>query len=203
MWVPELGLRGLFKMSFLPHLTVVHGVGYGGSLVYANTLPVPKPSFFRASSWGHLADWQRELCPHYATAQRMLGATRNPHLTRIDQVFRKIATDLGRSEGDRSRPRSPCTSASLASPSPIPSLAAKGPSAAAASTAAAACSAVGTGPRTRSTRTILYLAEKRGLAVRTETEVTHVSPSAISPMRPALRHTAAEPGLPHRSPKRS
>ncbi|HEY5944393.1 MAG TPA: NAD(P)-binding protein, partial [Kofleriaceae bacterium] len=39
MWQPELGMRGIFKMTFFPHVTVVHGVGYGGgSLVYANTL---------------------------------------------------------------------------------------------------------------------------------------------------------------------
>src|SRR5262249_31334960 len=87
MWVPEIGMRGLFKMTFLPHITVVHGVGYGGgSLVYANTLPVPKDSFFKADSWGHLANWRMELGPHYLTAKRMLGATRNPNLTPIDDV---------------------------------------------------------------------------------------------------------------------
>ena len=58
MWMPELGMRGIFKMSFFPHITVVHGVGYGGgSLVYANTLPVPKDDFFQAPSWSHLAAW--------------------------------------------------------------------------------------------------------------------------------------------------
>jgi cholesterol oxidase len=34
-------------MSFLEHVTVMHGVGVGGgSLVYANTLPIPKDPFF-------------------------------------------------------------------------------------------------------------------------------------------------------------
>ena len=57
--------------------TVVHGVGYGGgSLVYANTLPVPKDPFFQAASWSGLADWKAELAPHYTTAQRMLGSLR-------------------------------------------------------------------------------------------------------------------------------
>ena len=49
--LPALRFRGLFAMTFLPHLTVVSGVGYGGgSLVYANTLPVPKDAFFAAPS---------------------------------------------------------------------------------------------------------------------------------------------------------
>src|SRR5437773_2254889 len=73
-WLPQVGFRGLFKMTFFPHITVVSGVGYGGgSLVYANTLPVPKDDFFQARSWSHLADWKRELGPHYDTARRMLG----------------------------------------------------------------------------------------------------------------------------------
>ena len=56
MWMPQVGLKGLFKMTFLPHVTVLSGVGVGGgSLVYANTLPTPGEAFFQADSWGHLA----------------------------------------------------------------------------------------------------------------------------------------------------
>ncbi|MBW2461213.1 MAG: GMC family oxidoreductase, partial [Deltaproteobacteria bacterium] len=57
MWMPAAGLRGIFQMSFLEHVTILHGVGVGGgSLVYANTLPTPTQSFFDAASWAHLAD---------------------------------------------------------------------------------------------------------------------------------------------------
>ncbi|MFQ5572543.1 MAG: NAD(P)-binding protein, partial [Rhodothermales bacterium] len=78
LWRPSLGWRGLFKMTFFRHVTVLSGVGVGGgSLVYANTLPVPRDDFFEAPSWAHLTDWKSELAPHYATAQRMLGATRH------------------------------------------------------------------------------------------------------------------------------
>ncbi len=46
MWNPMLGLKGIFQMSFMKHMTVLHGVGVGGgSLVYANTLPTPKSPF--------------------------------------------------------------------------------------------------------------------------------------------------------------
>ena len=37
MWLPSLGFRGLFKMTLLPNITALSGVGVGGgSLVYAN-----------------------------------------------------------------------------------------------------------------------------------------------------------------------
>ncbi len=99
MWMPAAGLRGIFQMSFLEHITVLHGVGVGGgSLVYANTLPTPKRAFFEAPSWSHLGAWQRELAPHYATAKRMLGAARNPRETYADRVLADIAKDLGRPE---------------------------------------------------------------------------------------------------------
>ena len=99
MWMPAAGLRGIFQMSFLKHVTVLHGVGVGGgSLVYANTLPTPKREFFEAPSWSSLAEWQKELVPHYATARRMLGANTNPRMTRGDDILRDIAKDMGRSE---------------------------------------------------------------------------------------------------------
>ena len=99
LWMPGVGFRGLFRMTFLRHVTALSGVGVGGgSLVYANTLPVPTERFFAAASWAHLADWQRELEPHYQTARRMLGAVPNPNVTRADEVIREIARDLGREE---------------------------------------------------------------------------------------------------------
>jgi len=86
LWFPGLGCRGFFKMTFFKHLTALSGVGVGvGSLVYANTLPVPGEDFFKAPEWGALADWQAELAPHYATAQRMLGVTQNPVVTDQDR----------------------------------------------------------------------------------------------------------------------
>jgi cholesterol oxidase len=78
-WAPALGCRGPFRMSFFRHVTVLSGVGVGGgSLVYANTLPVPGPAFFEHGSWAGLRPWADELAPHYATARRMLGAEAQP-----------------------------------------------------------------------------------------------------------------------------
>src|SRR5690349_7420427 len=97
MWLPGLGFRGLFKMTFLRHVTALSGVGVGGgSLVYANTLPIPRDDFFTGAAWRDLADWKTELAPHYATARRMLGATENPYVTRADEVIHQIGRALGR-----------------------------------------------------------------------------------------------------------
>jgi cholesterol oxidase len=99
MWNPSLGMRGPFQMTFTRHVTVLSGVGVGGgSLVYANTLPVPKDDFFAQGSWAGLRDWKQELEPHYATAKRMLGATRNPHLGTTDQVLQRIAAERGQED---------------------------------------------------------------------------------------------------------
>ena len=65
IWFPILNWKGLFKITIFRHLTVFSGVGVGGgSLVYANTLPIPKDNFFKASSWASLADWKEELKEH-------------------------------------------------------------------------------------------------------------------------------------------
>jgi cholesterol oxidase len=99
LWMPRLGMRGIFQMSFLRHLTVLSGVGVGGgSLVYANTLPRPRDGFFQSTSWSHLTDWRDELEPHYATAERMLGAAKNPNLYEGDRILRSLAAEANREE---------------------------------------------------------------------------------------------------------
>lgn len=95
LWRPGLGCRGPFRMSFLPHLTALSGVGVGGgSLVYANTLEQPGAAYYDAPSWRGLADWERELAPHYRTARRMLGAVPNPRITWADEALRDVAREL-------------------------------------------------------------------------------------------------------------
>lgn len=73
------------------------GVG-GGSLVYANTLLRPGEKFFKSPVWSDLADWEKELTPHYTTAERMLGVTPNPLLTPADLHLKQIAEEMGKGE---------------------------------------------------------------------------------------------------------
>jgi len=99
LWVPTLKMKGLFKISFFQHVGILSGVGVGGgSLVYANTLPVPKKAFFETGSWAHLNDWEAELAPHYRTALRMLGAEKNPSIRRSDRVMQELARRIGKED---------------------------------------------------------------------------------------------------------
>jgi cholesterol oxidase len=177
-WMPELGLKGIFQMSFLRHVTVLHGVGYGGgSLTYANTLPRPKDDFFAKPSWAHLADWQRELAPHYDTAERMLGAVENPRWTRADEIIAEIARDIGRA--DEHHP----TRVAVYFGEPgrdvdDPYFKGEGPRRTGCTFCGACMTGCKVGAKNTLDRNYLYLAEKKGLVVKTETEVTAVRASA-------------------------
>ncbi|MFW2388236.1 MAG: GMC oxidoreductase [Polyangiales bacterium] len=176
MWNPVVGLKGIFQMSFMKHMTVLHGVGVGGgSLVYANTLPTPKSPFFQGGSWGALRDWETELAPHYATAKRMLGATPNPLVTKGDVVMREIAKDIGREE--HMHPTE--VAVYFGEPNkkvPDPYFDGNGPD----RTGCNFCGACMTGCRIGAKNTLvknyLYFAEKHGAEVRAETQVTAIRP---------------------------
>ncbi len=96
LWLPVLKFSGFFKITFYRHVTILSGVGVGGgSLVYANTLPVPKSEFFNAKSWSHLTNWEDELLPFYKEAKRMLGVSPNPILQTGDVALKEIAKKKG------------------------------------------------------------------------------------------------------------
>jgi cholesterol oxidase len=96
LWLPRLGLTGMQRITWLKDVVILSGSGVGGgSLVYANTLYTPLPPFFADAQWAHITDWSSELAPHYDQAQRMLGVVENPTMTPSDQVFQKVATDMG------------------------------------------------------------------------------------------------------------
>ena len=96
LWLPTLRFFGFFRITLYRHVTVLSGVGVGGgSLVYANALQVPPKEFFRSGSWAGLADWERELAPHYQTVLTMLGAVPNPRLEPGDRALEKLAGEKG------------------------------------------------------------------------------------------------------------
>jgi cholesterol oxidase len=187
LWEPRLGARGIYQMSFMRHVTVLHGVGVGGgSLVYANTLPQPKRPFFAAPSWAHLADWQAELAPHYATAKRMLGVTRFPGDTPGDRVLASIAADLGRSEHFHKAD----VGVFFGQPGvevEDPFFGGSGPR----RVGCTQCGACMTGCRVGAKNTLdqnyLYLAERLGVEVRAETEVTALRAQADGSYRVETR----------------
>jgi cholesterol oxidase len=99
LWMPCLGWYGIMKLTFLRHITILSGTGVGGgSLVYANTLPVPKDEFFKSGSWASLADWKSQLAPFYHLANKMLGAVPTPKLFKADLALQELANKIGMAE---------------------------------------------------------------------------------------------------------
>ncbi|KJL27846.1 GMC oxidoreductase [Microbacterium oxydans] len=97
LWAPALGCFGVQRIHRLPHVMILAGAGVGGgSLNYANTLYQPGTAFFEDPQWHGLADWERELTPHYATAKRMLGVVEHyPHTGPVERIMAGAASDLG------------------------------------------------------------------------------------------------------------
>src|SRR2546425_13160578 len=95
--MPKLFCHGILRLTLLSDVLVGSGAGVGGgSLVYANTLPVPRADVFRHTEWPSGRDWEEALAPHYVTAKRMLGAATNPRLTEADRVLRECAEEIGK-----------------------------------------------------------------------------------------------------------
>ncbi len=175
-WMPLLNFRGIQKLTFLRHISILSGVGVGGgSLVYANTLPVPKPEFFTLGSWAGLTDWKQELEPHYATAQRMLGATTCPYKGHGDEVLEEVAADLGRSE--HYHPTE--VAVYFGEPEkfvPDPFFDGKGPERAGCNFCGGCMVGCRYGAKNTLDLNYLYLAEGLGCTILPDTEVTSVKP---------------------------
>ena len=176
LWLPQMKCFGLFKLTFFRHVGVLSGVGVGGgSLVYANTLPVPKKAFFTSPSWAHLADWENELEVFYQTALRMLGAATNPRMETGDIALRK----LGREIGMERHFEATNVSVYFGEPGktvPDPFFNGKGPDRA----GCTFCGGCMTGCRHNAKNSLdknyLYLAERLGAVIQPESLVTDVHP---------------------------
>src|SRR5574342_507207 len=96
LWLPALRAHGILQISILKGVMVLHGAGVGGgSLGYANVLEVPAAETFATPAWNQGMRWGEALRPHYETAKKMLGTTRNPKLWQADQILRQMAEERG------------------------------------------------------------------------------------------------------------
>ena len=176
LWLPWLRFHGLFKLTVFRHVATLSGVGVGGgSLVYANTLPVPKANFFQAETWAHLADWETELKPFYQTALKMLGAAPNPRLETGDRALQQLARQLGKE--DHFGPTN--VAVYFGEPDvtvPDPYFGGRGPR----RTGCNFCGGCMLGCRNNAKNTLdknyLYLAQQLGATIQAESEVYDVSP---------------------------
>ncbi len=176
LWFPQGGLYGFFKMTFLNHITVLSGVGVGGgSLTYANTLPVPKEDFFTSGNWAGLDNWQEKLTPFYTLAHTMLGAAKNTKTHAADTIVEEIAKDLGK-EADFKKSTVSVYFGSPGKTVKDPYFNGKGPD----RTGCTHCGACMTGCRYNAKNTLdknyLHLAQQLGAKILAEKEVYNVSP---------------------------
>ncbi|MDE2591951.1 MAG: GMC family oxidoreductase, partial [Actinomycetales bacterium] len=105
LFFPRLGLKGIQRIDLLSNVLIMSGAGVGGgSLVYANTLYRPPVEFFKTGSWAGMRDWQTDLAPHYATAEKMLGVVQNPFFSPADLVLKRAAERGGYGDSFRLTP---------------------------------------------------------------------------------------------------
>jgi len=94
LWIPQLGLYGIWNLSLLKHVFILHGTGVGGgSLNYCNQLLVPPDEVFEKPEWGP-GEWKARLGPFYDRAKCMLGANPSPQVGRADRILAEIGKEI-------------------------------------------------------------------------------------------------------------
>ncbi|MFW6331244.1 MAG: GMC family oxidoreductase, partial [Gemmatimonadota bacterium] len=125
---------------------------------------------------GHLADWRAELGPHYRMALRMLGATAVPFDSYADTVIREVARGLGR-EREHAPTRVGVYFGELGAEGRTvsdPYFDGAGPDTAGCIHCGGCMVGCRQGAKNTLDRNYLWLAERQGLEVRTESEVVAV-----------------------------
>jgi cholesterol oxidase len=193
-WAPALGLRGIMRNAPFRHVfsSSQTGVG-GGSLVYGGVLFRPQPAFYRDPQWGGLDSWEEMLAPHYATAERMLGARPVP----FDAPALELTREMGRHFGvENTFMRAP-VGVFFGEPGKTvadPYFGGEGP----ARTGCTRCGDCLVGCRVGAANTLtknyLWFAEKRGADIHPDREVIDVAPIAAADGSDGYRVTTQRPG---------
>jgi cholesterol oxidase len=175
-WAPRLGLRGIFRVTPFKDVAVVSGCGVGGgSLGYANTLYVPPKDFFEDSQWQDLADWQAELAPHYAEAQRMLGVAVHENDDAADELLREFGEELGVADTYQKTPVG-IFFGEAGKTVPDPYFGGEGPARTGCTQCARCMVGCPHGAKNTLVKNYLWLAERRGVEVTPDRMVTEIRP---------------------------
>lgn len=180
-FAPRLGLRGIVRTTLFKDVLIATGAGVGGgSLVYGNALYRAQPGFLRHPQWAHLADWERELDPHYRTAEQMLGVTPYDADTPAGDLLRAYAHANGLAD-KHTRSNVAVFLGEPGKTVPDPYFAGDGPD----RTGCTRCGSCLIGCRYDAKNTLdknyLWFAEQRGAVVRPERTVTDIRPLGDDP----------------------
>ena len=194
LWLPGLGLTGIWRLRLLNGVFILAGSGVGGgSLNYANTLYVPPDVFFERPSVRRLGG-REELLPYYGLASRMLGVVRNPVETPQDVLMRETAAEIGR-EGTYRPTDVAVYFGKEGEPAPDPYFEGQGPD----RVGCELCGECMTGCRKDAKNSLdknyLYFAEKFGARVFAENRVVDVEPLSPDGAEGYLVRTRKTTGL--------
>lgn len=182
LWLPFLGMKGFFGMRFFKHVVVLHGNAFGGgSITYANTLLVPPEHIWEQGSWAGLHNWKSEMPAYYSKAQKMLGVTTNKIFGPADYRLKEMAkiigmersfypTDVGIYFGNKPGEKHS-----------DPYFDGDGPERFGCIGCGGCMVGCQHGAKNSLDMNYLYLAEKKGATIFTETEVVDVKPIGNSP----------------------
>ena len=176
LWVPRLGLQGILRVTPLRDAFVLSGAGVGGgSLVYAATLYRAPTSFFEHPQWQGLRDWEREIQPHYDTAERYLGAQDVPFESQSDRWLQAMGTALGCAHTFK-RTRVGIYFGVPGTTVPDPIFNGEGPARTGCTRCSSCMLGCPVGAKNTLVRNYLYLAEKRGVDIMPLRTVVDIRP---------------------------
>ena len=167
---------------------VLTETGIEGSLVYAAVLLRPQEAFFTDPAWPDAeGGWQAELAPHYATAERMLGLATNPYPGLQDEWLRETARRMGAEPSFGPVPQGIFFGAPGRAHAD-PFFAGQGPARKGCERCGRCITGCAVGAKNSLDKNYLHLAEKAGVAVRVECQVTHLEKLPGEGYRLHLRH---------------
>jgi cholesterol oxidase len=194
LWMPRLGMRGIFRMTLFRDAFIVSGSGVGGgSLGYANTLYRARPDFFADPQWAGLAAWEEELDPHYDTAERMLGVTEYAGTTPADELLREYGEEIG--VGDTFKPtRVGVFFGEPGSEVPDPYFDGEGPPRSGCIRCGSCMVGCRYGAKNTLVKNYLWFAERRGVEVFPERQATEIRPLGAADGSDGYEVATAHPG---------
>ena len=175
LWMPTLRFFGFWELTLLRDVMAFSwsGVG-GGSLGYANVLVDPDDKMYEVGSWAGLNDWKSVLAPHFDTAKRMLGRSISPSITEADKIMRSVAEKMGRGSTFKNLPVG-VYFGNKGIEADDPFFNGEGPR----RSGCTFCGGCMIGCRENAKNTLpknyLYFAEKLGVEIRPEAQVTEIS----------------------------